>query len=150
MNISRKRDYLKYWRVIRYFVMRKYKVNTQELDMLLFLYSEEYFNVDKFQEFNSLLGWNKNRFNKLKKDGWIEVIRPHNRRERKKALYGLSFKAIRMLGSIYDKLDGGLIPTSKSNNPMFLSDVGFSDKVYRKQILKMNEAIRQEQCHSLE
>ena len=150
MNISRKRDYLKYWRVIRYFVMRKYKVNTQELDMLLFLYSEEYFNVDKFQEFNSLLGWNKNRFDKLKREGWIEVIRPHNRRERKKALYGLSFKAVRMLGSIYDKLDGGPLPTSKSNTPMFLADVGFSDKVYRKQILKMNEAIRQERCHSLE
>ena len=71
MNKSRERDYLKYWRVIRYFVMRKYKLNTQELDMLLFLYSEEYFNVDKFKEFNKLLGWNKNRFNKLRKEGYM-------------------------------------------------------------------------------
>lgn len=150
MKNSKNRDYLKYWRVIRYFVMRKYKVNTQELDMLLFLYSEEYFNVDKFQEFNSVLGWNKNRFNKLRQEGWIEVIKPYNRRERKKALYGLSFKANRMLGSIYDKLDGGMIPTAKSNNPIFMAEIGYSDKVYRKQILKMNEAIRQEQCHSHE
>ena len=66
---SRQKDYLKYWRVIRYFVMRKYKINTQELDMLLFLYSEEYFNVDKFKEFNQLLGWNKNRRKFVPKSG---------------------------------------------------------------------------------
>ena len=59
MKNRRERDYMKYWRVIRYFVKRKYGINTEELDMLFFLYSEEYFNVDKFKEFNSLLGWNK-------------------------------------------------------------------------------------------
>lgn len=142
MNISRQRDFLKYWRVIRYFVMRKYNVNTQELDMLLFLYSEEYFNVDKFKEFNSVLGWNKNRFNKLKKEGWIETIKPY-RFGGPKALYGLSYKTLRMIGSIYDLLEGKPIPTSKSKNPIFLAKGGYSDKVYRKQILKMNEAIRQ-------
>jgi len=33
-------DYLKYWRVIRYFVKSKYGVTTSELDMLMFLYSD--------------------------------------------------------------------------------------------------------------
>ena len=64
MKNGRPRDYMKYWRVIRYFVKRKYGLNTEELDMLFFLYSEEYFNVDKFNEFNSVLGWNKKRFKK--------------------------------------------------------------------------------------
>ena len=39
---------------------------------------------------------------------------------------------------------------AKSKNPIFLAKAGYSDKVYRKTIEKMNEAIRQEQCHSLE
>ena len=146
---SRQRDYLKYWRVIRYFVMRKYKLNTQELDMLLFLYSEEYFNVDKFKEFNQLLGWNKNRFNKLRKQGWIEVIKPY-KFGGPKALYGLSHKTLHLIRSVYEKLEGGLIPTSKSKNPIYLAKAGYSDKVYRKVIESMNSAIRQRQCHSLE
>ena len=114
MKNGRPRDYMKYWRVIRYFVKRKYGLNTEELDMLFFLYSEEYFNGGP------------------------------------KALYGLSFKTVRLIDSIYDKLEGGRIPTSKSKNPIFHAKVGYSDKMYRKAIERMNQAIRQEQCHSLE
>ena len=40
-------DYLKYWRVIRYWVKAKYGLSTPDLDMLLFLYSEEMFNKGK-------------------------------------------------------------------------------------------------------
>ena len=149
MKNGRPRDYMKYWRVIRYFVKRKYGLNTEELDMLFFLYSEEYFNVDKFNEFNSVLGWNKKRFKKLRKDGWIETIRPY-RFGGPKALYGLPFKTVRLIDSIYDKLEGGRIPTSKSKNPIFHAKVGYSDKMYRKAIERMNLAIKQEQCHSLE
>ena len=36
-------DCLKYWRVIRYFVKQKYGLTTGDLDMLLFLYSEDIF-----------------------------------------------------------------------------------------------------------
>ena len=35
-------DYLKYWRVIRYYTLQKYKLKTAELEMLLFLRSEKY------------------------------------------------------------------------------------------------------------
>ena len=34
-------DCLKYWRVIRYFVKRKHGLTTCDLEMLLFLYSED-------------------------------------------------------------------------------------------------------------
>ena len=44
--------------------------------MLLFLYSEEIFSRDKFNEYNQLLnGWNNNRFISLKDRGWIDVFR---------------------------------------------------------------------------
>jgi len=149
MKNKRARDYMKYWRVIRYFVMRKYKINTQELDMLFFLYSEEYFTVDKFNEFNALLGWNKMRFEKLRRDGWIEKY--HNAKPlKRKALYGISFKGSKMLSSVYNKLEGGLFPEQHQANPIFLVKGGYSDKVYKKAIQKLNQAIRQEQCHSHE
>ena len=98
------KDYLKYWRVIRYFIKSKYGLTQEDLDMLLFLKSEDYFDRDKFMEFDELVSWNKNRFEKLRQDGWIEVFR--KRLRERKALYQLSYKAQRMLTSIYKKLEG--------------------------------------------
>jgi len=72
-------DYLKYWRVIRYFIKAKYGLSQADLDMLLFLYSEDYFSKDKFSEFDELLSWDVNRFDRLLRDGWIEVFRKGTR-----------------------------------------------------------------------
>jgi|TARA_B100001564_G_C20461303_1_gene588154 hypothetical protein len=141
-------DYLKYWRVIRYFVKAKYNLSTAELDMLLFLYSEEVFSKDKFEEFDNLLGWNVNRFDNLKRDGWIEVFR--KRVGKRKALYQLSYKCQRVINLIYKRLSGEEIPTSAVNNPMFARDVKYSDKVYRNMILEMNKLIKQQRYPSPE
>jgi len=61
-------NYLKYWRVIRYWVKAKYKLSTPEIDMILFLYSEEYFNKTKFKEFEELMSWDVKRFDTLLRD----------------------------------------------------------------------------------
>ena len=135
-------DYLKYWRVIRYFIKAKYKLTTADLDMLLFLKSEPKFSKDKFDEFNELLSWDKNRFEKLKQEGWIEVFRLGNKAGQRRALYQLSYKAQRMLTSLYKKLSGEEIPTSQSSNPIFAKNVSYTDKVYRNFILDLNAYVR--------
>ena len=134
-------DYLKYWRVIRYYYKIKYKLNQADLDMLLFLYSESYFTKDTFVEFDELLTWDENRFDKLLRDGWIVVFR--KRMGKRKALYELSFKGTRLITEIYKKLNGQEIPVSQSYNPMFLKNVSYADKVYRNMIITMNKAIKQ-------
>ncbi len=68
-------DYLKYWRVIRQYIKVKYGLTQSDLDIILFLNSEGYFDKDKFSEFDSILSWDEQRFNKLLRDGWIEVFR---------------------------------------------------------------------------
>ena len=120
-------DYLKYWRVIRQYIKIKYNLTQSDLDILLFLKSEDYFSKDKFEEFNEVLSWDKQRFEKLRQLGWIEVFR--KRVGKHKALYQLSFKAKRMLTSIYKKLNGEEIPTSPTQNKMFAKNVSYSDKV---------------------
>ena len=138
-----KYDYLKYWRVIRYYVKAKYGLSTPELEMLLFLYSEKYFSKAKFDEFNELISWNKNRFSKLLKEGWIVVFR--KRTTKFKSLYEISYKGRRMIGSIYKKLNGEEIPEYTSTNPIFHKNVKYTDKVYRNMIKSMNASIRQSQ-----
>lgn len=135
-----KSNYLKYWRVIRQYVKVRYGLNQADLDMLLFLYSEKYFGKDKFQEFNEILSWDVKRFDRLLADGWIQNFR--ERRVGQKGLYSLSYKANRMIGSIYKKLDGEDIPMTMCNNPMFKKKVDYSDKVYRNFIKAINEETR--------
>ena len=86
--------------------------------------------------------WDEDRFDRLLRDGWIEVFR--RRRKKFKTLYGLTFKTQRVISSIYKKLSGEEIPTDMSNNPIFAKNVKFSDKVYKKMIIEMNHAIRQQ------
>jgi len=134
-------DYLKFWRVIRYFYKAKYGLNQADLDMILFLYSESYFSKDKFIQFDELLSWDENRFDRLLRDGWIVVFR--KRMGIRKALYELSYKGTRMVTEIYKKLNGDEIPTSSSYNPMFQKNVSYTDKVYRNMITDMNATIKQ-------
>jgi hypothetical protein len=141
-------DYLKYWRVIRQFVKIKYGLNQSDLDMIFFLYSELYFDRDKFIEFDNLLGWDKQRFEKLRQAGWIEVFR--KRMGNRKALYQLSSKAKIMVRSVYNKLNGEEIPVSQSQNKMFARNVSYTDKVYRNMIKEMNAVIKQQRHHAPE
>ena len=144
----RNHDYLKYRRVIRYFIKAKYNLTQADLDILFFLYSESYFSKDKFEEFDELLSWNINRFDNLLRDGWIEVFR--KRSGKTKALYQLSYKAVRLISSTYKKLEGEEIPTSQSANPMFAKNVSYSDKVYRNFVIEMNRILREKKTESLQ
>lgn len=128
--------------MIRYYIKMKYKLNTGDLDMLLFLYSEDYFSKDKFKEFDKLLSWNVTRFDRLLRDGWIEVFR--KRVGKNKALYELSYKGKRVVNSIYKKLNGDEIPSSE-HNPIFHRNVSYTDKVYKNFIKEMNKSIKQQQ-----
>lgn len=136
-------NYLKYWKVVKQFVKIKYKLSTADIEMLLFLRSEKYFSKEDFDEFNELFHWERNRFERLRQEGWVDVFR--KKKGKSRVLYQLSYKAQRIITSLYKKLEGEEIPESKSSNPMFLANASYTDKVHRNFIKKLNESIRQEQ-----
>lgn len=131
------KDYLKYYRVIFYFYRRKYDISQSELDMLLFLYSEGYFDYIKIKEYQGILAWDKNRIKTMIEKGLIEVFREKKNSRR---IYQLSKKARNIVNGIYEKLNGESIPMTYENNPMFAKNVCYSDKVYRQMIKRMSEA----------
>ena len=141
-------DYLKYWRVVRYFIKAKYGLTQPELEILLFLYSEKYFSKDKFDEFDELISWDEDRFDKLLRDEWLNVFRKKvgNRR----TVYELSYKARRVIGLVYKKLNGEELPEHPSVNPLFKNTASYMDKVYRNYIIEMNKFIRQQRHRSRE
>ena len=135
-------DYMKYWRVIRYWAKAKYSVGTPEIDMMFFLYSEEIFHKTKFKEFEELMSWDIKRFNNLLRDGWIHVWR--KRKGNETTLYELSYKGKRLINTLYKKLNGEEIGESPGINPLFRYDASYMDKVYRNMIKEMNNFIRQQ------
>lgn len=135
-------DYMKYARVILYWARKKYKITTQELDMLFALYSEGLFTSTEFQQKSNILPWNKSRFNKMINDGWI-----HQWRERasgEAAYYELTFKSRMMIATIYKKLNGqDPIPMDKRANPCVKKRVGFADKVYVQAFKEFNKEVKE-------
>ena len=138
-------DYMKYWRVIRYWAKAKYKVSTADIDMLFFLYSEQIFNKTKFREFAECMSWDDHRFYRLLDEGWIHKWR--ERKGRETTLYELSYHGKRLVNTLYNKLNGEEISESPRNNPLFKTKLSYMDKVYRDMIVEMNKFIQQ-QRHS--
>lgn len=135
-----KDDYLKNYRVVKYWAMKNYNITGPELEMLYYLYGEGLFYKNEFLAIDNVFSWDKNRFNKLMHDGWVHIWRQRSGAEAN--LYELTFKAKRLVNSIYKKLNGEEpIPESKRRNAIFRSNK-FSDKTYAIAIRKFNEDFR--------
>ena len=147
-RITPSHNYLKYWRIIRYWVKAKYKLSTPDLEMLLFLYSEDIFNKEQFKKYEEVMSWEYPRFARLLRDDWIHVWR--KREGNKATLYELTYKAKRIITMIYKKLNGEEIAETAHSNPLFRNDASYMDKVYRNTIIEMNDFIKQQRHLSQE
>jgi hypothetical protein len=141
------RDYLKYYKVIRQYYKAKHKISQAELDVLIFMYSEGYFTRERFDEFNRILTWNRERFQKLLDDGWFEIFRKKGRGTA--VIYQMSEKGKLLIADLYRKLNGEDIPVQKCNNPIFLKrKAKYSEKVYKDMIIEMNSFNKQQRRRS--
>jgi hypothetical protein len=140
---SQKSDYLKYWRVIRQYIKVKYNLTQADLEMLLFLNTEPYFTKDKFKEFDSVMSWERKRFDRLNQEGWIEGVKTFRVGRRMK--YNLSYRASRLVAEVYNYLEGRELPVSEGTNPMFKRNVRYTDKVYRNFIMDLRTKSKRQQ-----
>lgn len=141
-------DYLKYWRVIRYYYMKKNNLSSCEFDLLLFLKSEYYFRKRDFTKLKKTMSWNDKSFENLLNAGWIQLFR--GKGGPKGNIYELSMKASRLVNEVYNKLNGEEIRVA-GNNRFTKSKKSFHDKMYLNMIEDMNKSIQQQrhQTHEL-
>lgn len=141
-------DYLKNYRVVKYWAMKNYNVTGPELEMMYYLYGEGLFYKNEFLAIDNVFSWDKNRFHKLMADGWIHIWRQRSGAEAN--LYELTFKGKKLINSIYKKLNGEEpIPESERRNVIFRSKK-FSDKTYAIAIRRFNEDFRRLKLKNLE
>ena len=137
-----KDNWLKYFRVIRYYMKRKFDLGLPDLEMLLFLYSEGLFTRSDFSEFEEIMSWDRKRFDRLREKGMIVMWRKSRGSE--PALYEVSHRCRQLITHFYKKLAGEeLISENKYINPVFASDANYMDKVYKRAIKRFNQEQRQ-------
>lgn len=141
-----KYDYLKYWRVVSQWFRYKYELTPAEFDLLLFLYSEDFFTSTDFCRYEDIFTWDDQRFAKMKKNNWITQYRKAS--PGVPAVYKVSEKTKRMVGRLYRTLAMEKeIPETDRRNGMFKKKVPFSHKMMREAIIRMNKEIRELRQH---
>lgn len=138
----RTRDYnfLKYYRVVRYYIKKKYEITLMELDMILYLYDMPFFRKEDFNYYGNTMSWDKKRFYEMIKKGLIKEWRPGKEQYAKAKMFELSHKAKSICSLTYKKLlQDETISENAVSNPIFKKET-YMDKVYKNVIEKMNRS----------
>ena len=124
---------LKYYRLIRKWACKTYDLKDADLELLIYLDCINRFTRNEFIDGSYTMSWDKNRWERLRQDGWIEVWRHRNRTTIKYSIYKTSFKCSQLISRIYRIMLGQEdLPTSERS--VFYENVSYTDKVYNKAI----------------
>ena len=132
-NDIRELNLLKYYRLIRKWACKTYGLKDADLELLVYLDCKSRFTRNEFIEGAYTYSWDKNRWERLRKDGWIDVWRNRNRTTIKYSIYKTSFKCSQLISRIYRiMLAQEDLPTSERS--VFYNNKSYTDKVYNKAI----------------
>jgi hypothetical protein len=115
----------KHYRVVRKWVVKNYEIAEGDLEILIYLDCLDLFKRHDFESNQLTYSWDKARWLRLKKNGWVSVWRERNNTTRKYNIYKVSYKGKRMINRMYRILLGEEEMTYK-----------FPQKKYSERILK--------------
>jgi hypothetical protein len=123
----------KYYRLVRKWACKQNNLKDADLELLIYLNALERFTRDDFINGVYAYSWDKQRWERLRKDGWIDVWRHRNRTTIMYSVYKTSFKCNHLISRIYRILLGEEdIPMTQAN--VFYKDKSYTDKVMNKAI----------------
>ena len=123
----------KYYRLVRKWACKTNNLTDAELELLVYLDCKGRFTRQEFIDGTYTMSWNKGRWDKLRKQGWIETWRHRNRTSIKYSIFKTSFKCSQLISRIYRILLGEEdLPTSERS--IFFNNRSYTDKVYNKAI----------------
>ena len=119
---------LKYYRLTRKWVCKTYGLNDADLELLIYLDCKGRFTRNEFINGTYTYTWDKHRWVRLKREGWIEVWRHRNRTTIKYSIFKTSFKCSQVISRIYRILLGEEDPPFTERN-IFNKNKSYTDKV---------------------
>ena len=124
---------LKYYRLIRKWACKTYNLKDADLELLIYLDCKKRFTRNDFIDGQYTYSWDKDRWERLRREGWIEVWRHRNRTTIKYSIFHTSLKCKQLIMRIYRIMLGEEdLPTSSKS--IFYKNKTYTDKVYNKAI----------------
>lgn len=134
---EKQHNFLKYYRVVKYYIKSKYNISELDLDMILFLYDEDIFTKDIFNDFARTMSWNKERFSQMVEAGYIKKWRDRKETQRSN-LYELTISSKRICNHMYKKLTQEEVISEDPYRNEIFKGKSYMDKIYKDIIKKMN------------
>ena len=119
---------LKYYRLVRKWACKTYNIKDADLELLIYLDCKGRFTRNDFINGTYTYSWDKNRWERLRRDGWIEAWRHRKRTTIKYTIYKTSFKCSQVISRIYRILLGEEDPPFTERN-IFNKNKSYTDKV---------------------
>jgi len=124
---------LKYYRLIRKWACKTYNLKDADLELLIYLDCKNRFTRNDFIDGEYTYSWDKDRWERLRREGWIEVWRHRNRTTIKYSIFQTSAKCKRLISRMYRIMLGEEdLPTSERS--IIYKNKTYTDKVYNKSI----------------
>ncbi len=125
-----------YYRVVRGWASKTYELQTADVELLIYLDCRGRFRREDFDKGTIIYPWDSKRWEKLRREGWIDVWRHRNHTTRKYAIFQVSSKGKRMVTRMYRILLGSEdMPVSRTS--AFYKNKTYTDKVYNRAIDEM-------------
>jgi len=129
----RELNLFKYYRLVRRWACKTYNLKDADLELLIYLDCKKFFTRNDFINGVYTYSWDKNRWERFRREGWIDVFKERNRTTSKYAVYKVSLKGQQLVMRIYRVLLGEEdLPTSR--NSVFYNNKTYTDKVFNKAI----------------
>ena len=129
----RELNLFKYYRLVRKWACKTYDLTDADLELLIYLDCKGRFTRKEFIDGIYTMSWDKQRWERLRSEGWIEVWRHRNRTSIKYSIFKTSFKCSQLITRIYRILLAEEdLPTSERS--IFYKNISYTDKVFNKAI----------------
>ena len=132
-------DFLKNYRLVSRWATKYNNLNVADLELLFYLDPIQYFTIDDFKTGTLFYSWDKERFYRLQKDGWIDKTHFGRGRRGDHNKYKVSQKGKLLINRIYRILIGEEdLPSSAKRNSIMKRKT-YIDKVYSQAIKEFNK-----------
>lgn len=134
----RDRSLFKYYRLVRKWACKTYNLTDADLELLIYLDCKKQFTRNDFIDGAYTYSWDKARWERLRREGWIDIWRARNRTTMKYNIYQVSQKGKLLISRIYNILLGNEdLPTSSRSK--FYNNKTYTDRVFNKAIDDMTK-----------
>jgi hypothetical protein len=129
----REMNILKYYRLIRRWACKTYNLKDADLELLIYFDCVGLFTRNDYIKGTYTFSWDKKRWERLRREGWIEIYAKRNQTTIKYNVFKTSTKCKHLITRMY-KIMLGEEDLPMSERSVFFKNKSYTDKVYNKAI----------------